>query len=284
MNIETANRLYALRKKSGLSQEALAERIGVSRQAVSKWERAEASPDTDNLVLLAQVYGVSLDEMLGVAAAPADPAESNGLKEAASASEPSAAAEENAGKEGGVAPSPDSSANEEEQPPQKDFVSFHHGIHVHDKDGNKVDINLRDGVHVLDQNGAQVHVGPGGVYVDDGAGKESRPSDHLFTRGSRSHEGLKRFPYVICTVIAFLILGFALDAWYIAWLLFLTIPLFYSLIDAVEKRNPNHFAYPVLAAAVYLFIGLFAHVWHPTWVIFLTIPLYYGLIAIFRRE
>ncbi len=282
MNIETANRLYALRKKSGLSQEALAERIGVSRQAVSKWERAEASPDTDNLVLLAQVYGVSLDEMLGVAAAPADPAESDGLKEDASAK--NSAAEESAGEESGAASSPDSSEQEDEQPPRKDFVSFRHGIHVHDKDGNKVDINLRDGVHVLDRNGAQVHVGPGGVYVDDGAGKEPRLSDHLFTRGGRSHEGLKRFPYVICTVIAFLVLGFALDAWYIAWLLFLTIPLFYSLIDAVEKRNPNHFAYPVLTAAVYLFIGLFAHIWHPTWVIFLTIPLYYGLIAMFRRE
>lgn len=47
-----------------LSQEELASRIGVSRQAVSKWERAEASPDTDNLILLADIYGVSLDELL----------------------------------------------------------------------------------------------------------------------------------------------------------------------------------------------------------------------------
>ena len=64
MNIETANRLYEYRKKMGLSQEELAARIGVSRQAVSKWERAEASPDTDNLIELSKVYGVTLDEML----------------------------------------------------------------------------------------------------------------------------------------------------------------------------------------------------------------------------
>ena len=51
-------------KKMNLSQEELASRIGVSRQAVSKWERAEASPDTDNLILLADIYGVSLDELL----------------------------------------------------------------------------------------------------------------------------------------------------------------------------------------------------------------------------
>ncbi|MCR5741195.1 MAG: helix-turn-helix transcriptional regulator [Gammaproteobacteria bacterium] len=64
MNIEIANRLYELRKKSGLSQEELAERLGVSRQAVSKWERAEASPDTDNLILLSKIYNVSLDDIL----------------------------------------------------------------------------------------------------------------------------------------------------------------------------------------------------------------------------
>ena len=64
MNIEIANRLVNLRKANNLSQEALAEKLGISRQAVSKWERAEASPDTDNLILLARIYGVSLDELL----------------------------------------------------------------------------------------------------------------------------------------------------------------------------------------------------------------------------
>lgn len=65
MNIETANRLVQHRKARGLSQEALADSLGLSRQAVSKWERAEASPDTDNLLALARLYGVSLDELLG---------------------------------------------------------------------------------------------------------------------------------------------------------------------------------------------------------------------------
>ena len=64
MNVEIANNLVNLRKKSGLSQEALAEKIGVSRQAVSKWERAESSPDTDNLIALAELYDKSLDDML----------------------------------------------------------------------------------------------------------------------------------------------------------------------------------------------------------------------------
>lgn len=64
MNVEIANNLVKLRKMEGFSQEELAEKIGVSRQAVSKWERAESSPDTDNLIALANLYGLSLDDML----------------------------------------------------------------------------------------------------------------------------------------------------------------------------------------------------------------------------
>ena len=64
MNIEIANRLVELRKKNGLSQEELADKLGLSRQAVSKWERAESSPDTDNLICLAKLYNVSLDDLL----------------------------------------------------------------------------------------------------------------------------------------------------------------------------------------------------------------------------
>lgn len=64
MNIEIADRLQKLRKANGYSQEELADALGISRQAVSKWERAESSPDTDNLILLARLYNVSLDELL----------------------------------------------------------------------------------------------------------------------------------------------------------------------------------------------------------------------------
>ena len=65
MNIKFADRLVELRKQNKLSQEALAEKLGLSRQAISKWERGESSPDTDNLIALAELYGISLDELLG---------------------------------------------------------------------------------------------------------------------------------------------------------------------------------------------------------------------------
>lgn len=64
MDLAMAQRLVDRRKAAGLSQEALAAQLGVSRQAVSKWERSESSPDTDNLIALAALYGVSLDELL----------------------------------------------------------------------------------------------------------------------------------------------------------------------------------------------------------------------------
>ena len=64
MNIEIADKLVKLRKQNGYSQEELADKLGLSRQAVSKWERAEASPDTDNLICLAKLYNISLDELL----------------------------------------------------------------------------------------------------------------------------------------------------------------------------------------------------------------------------
>ncbi len=66
MNVEIAQRLAELRRERGFSQESLAEQLGLSRQAVSKWERAESAPDMGNLIALADLYGVTLDELLRV--------------------------------------------------------------------------------------------------------------------------------------------------------------------------------------------------------------------------
>ncbi len=64
MNVDMAKRLADRRRQAGLTQEGLAEKLNVTRQAVSKWERSESSPDTDNLIALAALYDVSLDELL----------------------------------------------------------------------------------------------------------------------------------------------------------------------------------------------------------------------------
>ena len=52
------------RDRLGMSQEALAERLGVSRQAVSKWETGTADPSTSNLLALAKLFGVPAEELL----------------------------------------------------------------------------------------------------------------------------------------------------------------------------------------------------------------------------
>lgn len=57
-------KILTLRKRSQMSQEQLADRLGVSRQSVSKWELGEAAPDVGNLVAIGEVFGVSLDALL----------------------------------------------------------------------------------------------------------------------------------------------------------------------------------------------------------------------------
>ena len=62
--MKLCEKLYKLRRAAGLSQEELAEKLTVSRQAVSKWENGAAQPELSKLVELSRLYGVSVDELL----------------------------------------------------------------------------------------------------------------------------------------------------------------------------------------------------------------------------
>ena len=59
-----ADKMIALRKRAGWSQEELAEKLGVSRQSVSKWEGAQSMPDLDKILTLSKIFGVSTDYLL----------------------------------------------------------------------------------------------------------------------------------------------------------------------------------------------------------------------------
>lgn len=208
MTIEIADRLCAYRKHHGLSQEELAEKIGVSRQAVSKWERAEASPDTDNLILLSRVYGVTLDALLNT-----DPTDTNPVLETA--------------------------------PP------------VHKAAGEEAEK----------------------IAEEDAEGEEEEFADPWLWKWNR-------FPWSVACAAVYLLVSLLdiLGGWGRAWVIFLTIPLYYSLGKAIAARRAEEFAFPVLITLVYVAIGLYGGLWHPTWVLFLTIPLYDSLCGVFRKR
>ncbi len=60
-----SEKIYTLRRKSGLSQEQLAEKIGVSRQAISKWEGGLSTPELDKLKALSECFQITIDELTG---------------------------------------------------------------------------------------------------------------------------------------------------------------------------------------------------------------------------
>ena len=282
MNIETANRLLQYRKKHNLSQEELANKIGVSRQAVSKWERAEASPDTDNLILLAEIYGVSLDELLKGESAESAKAEPEKEPEQ----------EENADSE--QVPTGD----EGTEYVKTDKVSFKNGIHIDDKNGDKVHISFADGIHVHDKAGTKVDIDKNGIFVEEKGRKRvyttkdgevmyaAEMSDNMFSRG-KSRKFWNSFPFFAIALVAFLWWGFSgvCFGWALSWIVLLTIPLYYSLVDAIYKRKAEHFAYPVLVAMAYILMGYFNVLggWTVGWVVFLSIPLYYWLCSFFKE-
>ncbi len=250
MTKETADRLFQYRKANGYSQEELAARIGVSRQAISKWERGESSPDTDNLIALAKLYAITIDELI------------NGTDKVRKT---------DPGTQSNSADDINSETESDENSDKK--VSFANGIHVHDgKD--KVDISF-SGIHVETKNGESVHIGGQGIEVDgiDGG--------HIFKRNpSCLHAVLP-----ISVITAYLIIGFTFDkGWALGWLLIFLIPIIESFIAAVKTKNPSAFAYPVLVAAVYLTVGMFMSIWHPTWIMFLTIPVYYIIADSLRQK
>ena len=68
-------KLQSLRQRAGMSQDALAERLQVSRQAVSRWERDETMPETDKVVALADIFGVTTDYLLRLQPEQTEPEE-----------------------------------------------------------------------------------------------------------------------------------------------------------------------------------------------------------------
>ena len=250
MTIEIADRLVKLRKKYGYSQEELADKLGLSRQAVSKWERAEASPDTDNLICLAKLYGVSLDELLAT-----DEDIDTIVKEQVKEEE-----------------------KVEEEPKKEDASS--------EKKHDRVIID-DTGIHVHDKDGSSVEIGDHGVRCYDSDGncvKTHKPSRAMAVIGAI--EGV----LFLLAAAGFLLLGLLLNLWACAWIVFFIPEIICSILRCIVKKNPNNLNSPFLCCFVFFFVCMFLpalnpgmpQLWNPMWVVFLFVPIYHSICSAFH--
>ena len=254
MTIEIADRLVKLRKKYGYSQEELADKLGLSRQAVSKWERAEASPDTDNLICLAKLYGVSLDELLATDE-DIDTIVKEQVKKEKKEDEPNE----------------ESSKSSEKK--QDRIVINDDGISLSDKNGERVTIN-DDGVTRYDKDGNVVKK----------AGKHSERTRAMAVIGAI--EGV----LFLLAAVAFILLGALLNIWHAAWIVFFVPEIICSTIRCIIQKNPNHFNSPFLCCFIFFFVCMFLpaliegmpQLWHPMWVVFLFVPIYHSICGAFH--
>ena len=299
MDLAMAQRLVDRRKAAGLSQEALAGQLGVSRQAVSKWERSESSPDTDNLIALAALYGVSLDELLyGKAVDDAGCSEDSDA-----GAEASDEAEEDE----------DSADNTSRSDKPLVDISLARGIHVIDPDkGEEVHVGW-NGIHVTNERkGEEVHVGPGGVHVDtledDGHSVHTNADgtvvidgetfsswkeahDKLDHHGKHFHTKLGRawnkFPFPALVALAYLALGIVYGTWGMGLFLVFLIPVYYAIGDFIDRRRLSMLigsVYPAAAIAWFLYMWLCLGQPHPAWVILITIPVVGALMHWCRKQ
>lgn len=297
MDLAMAQRLVDRRKAAGLSQEALAAQLGVSRQAVSKWERSESSPDTDNLIALAALYGVSLDELLyGEAASDADSSEDGSTETVDEAKEAEDSAEH---ADCGDKPLVD--------------ISLARGIHVIDPNkGEEVHVGW-NGIHVTNERkGEEVHVGPDGVHVvtleDDGHSMHTNDDgtvtidgetfsswkeahDKLDHHGKHFHTKVGRawnkFPFPALVTLAYLVLGIVYGTWATGLFLVFLIPVYYALGDFIDQRHLSKLidiVYSVSAEAWFLYMWLCLEQPHPAWAILITIPVIKALMRWCRKQ
>lgn len=297
MDLAMAQRLVDRRKAAGLSQEALAAQLDVSRQAVSKWERSESSPDTDNLIALAALYGVSLDELLyGEAASDADSSEDGSTETVDEAKEAEDSAEH---ADCGDKPLVD--------------ISLARGIHVIDPNkGEEVHVGW-NGIHVTNERkGEEVHVGPDGVHVDtlEDDGHSVHTNDdgtvtidgETFSSWKEAHDKLdhhgkhfhtkvgrawNKFPFPALVTLAYLVLGIVYGTWATGLFLVFLIPVYYALGDFIDQRHLSKLidvVYSVSAEAWFLYMWLCLEQPHPAWAILITIPVIKALMRWCRKQ
>ncbi|MGI6782526.1 MAG: hypothetical protein ACOX56_06930 [Acholeplasmataceae bacterium] len=88
--------------------------------------------------------------------------------------------------------------------------------------------------------------------------------------------------YSVIITVVYVMLGLFV-AWHPWWLIFLTIPIYASLVEAILRKRPGLFSIEMVAVSVYVTLGFLLDKWHPTWVILLVIPVYRSTLSAFRK-
>ncbi len=288
MDVDIAKRLADRRRAAGFTQEELAEKLGVSRQAVSKWECSESSPDTDNLISLARLYDVSLDDLLytDVERDGVDAAGGQGVGEEGGAEEPDAAGRADThadeGADDGDADACTNAGVDDAAESREGDGTTHIGLDgIHVEDGKDyVHINWRDGVNVIDgKKGDHVHVGWDGIHINDREFDNLADANAYMGTGKKGSSFLRtwnRFPFPLVVLIAYILVGLVYEAWGYGLFLIAAIPVYYALGGLFgAKRIAAFFCtlYVVGAICWFCYMAFVCNQPHPAWVVFLTIPL-----------
>lgn len=244
MDLFTAKKLTELRKHFSLSQEALAEKVGVSRQAISKWERGEASPDTDNLLALSKIYNVSLDDLLG---------EKSSEEIISALSEKETAVNENTAQEeeaGGIPFSKEKSkafyseekgASEYESSDEKrSFYSEEKTENIGGKDFRALGKTLLKIPYFLIAIIVFLIIGfSSKLWHPAWMIFLTIPAYYLTAWGflAKTKKGmLLKLPVYLYVIILFLLMGFTASLWHPMWILFLFIPAYYWFVSFNVKK------------------------------------------------
>ena len=222
-----------LRKKAGLNKEELAEKLNVSRQAVSKWERNESYPETENLIAISKLFNVSLDDLVNTPQNGSTEVQTDNLKNSLNHSD------------------------------NQDDITSNSNLNCKSNDNDEDDDD------------------------DDDDEEKDRQLEKEIDQAKKT--GKLAFwmslPYPVVITIIYLIWGFCTDnGWAIGWTLYITIPVYYTLLPAIKTGRMEAFCYPALVAFIYMFFGMLCDAWTPHWVIFLTIPLYYAIVPFISKK
>ena len=245
MNVEIAQRLAELRRERGFSQEGLAEQLGLSRQAVSKWERAEAAPDMGNLIALADLYEVTLDELLRVSPEVEEDMRFESQERAESVETEAAAAAEAALAAAARAEAAAATAAEAPDVPK---------VVVEVSAPAATSGGFPPPAPSPGQVGAPGQGAPHGFSPSTYGSPASPQSPGAYPPGScppgsippassvpiappptpQPKDPLQSFPYPLLCAVIFLLAGFCFGWWHPGWVIFLTIPFYYWVVNTLE--------------------------------------------------